>query len=462
MAKVAPASVSNLPAKIGKAKTSNPLDNVTRAEFNSYKTELFKKMDKISDTLVNLLEFKKDKINTDYETKMETEASATQAKTSMFGGGRGRLKGAAPALAAGAGALAAIVAPLVVTFISDLFDSVKKMFGFGDSDSAEKIDVDMKELLDETKLLMDDVEDIKNSVDELNPFSSDDNKPPQTSADIPRSSSSAQQPTMKEPSDTASAPAPVKSGSNLSTPVPSATGGSNRDMIIGEMENAGIADKTAQGNILAQVQAESNFQPRSESMAYSPERLMQVFPNKVGDIDNARKIVAQGQEAIGNVVYGGRMGNAANEGFKYRGRGFIQLTGKNNYAAASKAIGIDLVSNPDLANDPSVAAKIIPWYYKNYKNLNDTQLKNLESVNKATGFVRKAGEAEKRAGLASAQISQLENSPKKQIASIDASQTSISNTKSSNKSMSVTLPLDARNSDPTVSVHDELSSRATT
>lgn len=479
MAKVAPASVSKLPSKIGKSKTSDPLDNVTRAEFNSYKTDLFKRIDVISATLVSLLEFQKDAVNAAYERRVEGDAQREQTKTSMFGKVGKLAKSAAPAIAVGAGALAAIVAPIVITFISDLFDSAKKMFGFGDSDSAEKIDVDMKEVLGETKSLMDDAEDIKNSVDELNPLSSADNKP-QTPSPSPQPAPSAQtnvaEPSGRNPNNsgastptqtaasTTPAPAasPVKSGSSLSTPTPSATGGSNRDMIVGEMENAGIADKTAQGNILAQVQAESNFQPRSESMNYSPERLLQVFPNKVGNIDNARKIVSQGQEAIGNLVYGGRMGNAPDEGFKYRGRGYIQLTGKDNYAAASKAIGVDLVSNPDLANDPKVAAKIVPWYYKNYKRLNDSQLADIGSVNKATGFVRTAGESEKRAALAASQISQLSNAPKNQVASIDASTTTVNSTRSQDKTQPAVIAQSARNPDPTIAVHDELSKRATT
>lgn len=62
---------------------------------------------------------------------------------------------------------------------------------------------------------------------------------------------------------------------------------------------------------------------------------------------------------------GKELGNTEpGDGFKYRGRGFIQITGKSNYAAASKAIFGDnrLVDNPDLANDPAVAAQISAWF----------------------------------------------------------------------------------------------------
>jgi hypothetical protein len=47
----------------------------------------------------------------------------------------------------------------------------------------------------------------------------------------------------------------------------------------------------------------------------------------------------------------------------YRGRGYIQLTGKNNYEYFGKKLGIDLVKNPELANDPEIAAKIVPLFY---------------------------------------------------------------------------------------------------
>ena len=52
------------------------------------------------------------------------------------------------------------------------------------------------------------------------------------------------------------------------------------------------------------------------------------------------------------------------DGAKYKGRGYIQITGKYNYAQAGKALGLDLVKNPKLAEKPSVAAKIAVWYWK--------------------------------------------------------------------------------------------------
>lgn len=63
--------------------------------------------------------------------------------------------------------------------------------------------------------------------------------------------------------------------------------------------------------------------------------------------------------------YDGRMGNSqSGDGYRYRGRGYIQLTGKNNYTQASRALGLDLVKNPDQAATPDVGAKTSVWFWK--------------------------------------------------------------------------------------------------
>lgn len=135
-----------------------------------------------------------------------------------------------------------------------------------------------------------------------------------------------------------------------------------------EMARSGITDPREQAMFMAQMDHESGgFRASQENLNYSAEGLMKTFPKYYKNLADAQKD-ARNPEAIANRVYGGRMGNTqAGDGYKFRGRGAIQLTGKDNYAAASKDLGIDLLGNPDLAADPAVAAKVATWYWKKNK-----------------------------------------------------------------------------------------------
>ena len=160
--------------------------------------------------------------------------------------------------------------------------------------------------------------------------------------------------------------------------------------LLSKLTESGITDKRAQANILAQVKAESGGVAKSESLRYTPERLLKMFPKYFKDLADAEAVVAQGEEAIGNRIYGGRMGNTAEEGYKYRGRGLIQLTGKANYEKFGKLIGVDLVKDPDLANDPDIAQKLAVEYFKEKSKKFD--LTDIAQVGKAVGYVDRGGE----------------------------------------------------------------------
>lgn len=173
--------------------------------------------------------------------------------------------------------------------------------------------------------------------------------------------------------------------------------------LMSALSAGGITDKRAQANIMAQVQAESGGVAKSESLKYSPERLMQVFPKKFKNIEEAQQVAAGGEQAIAERVYGGRMGNtAAGEGFKYRGRGLIQLTGKDNYKKYGDLIGVDLLSNPDLANDPDIARRLAVAYFAE-KQKSGVDLTKSGQVSKAVGHVDIGGaESSRRAMMADA------------------------------------------------------------
>jgi putative chitinase len=106
-----------------------------------------------------------------------------------------------------------------------------------------------------------------------------------------------------------------------------------------------------------------------ENLNYSAKALMATWPSRFPDMDTAEKYERQ-PEKIANKVYSGRMGNTEDgDGAKFIGRGLIQLTGKDNYMAFGEAIGEDLVSNPQLVEEPRYAALSAGWFW-NRKQLN--------------------------------------------------------------------------------------------
>ena len=160
-------------------------------------------------------------------------------------------------------------------------------------------------------------------------------------------------------------------------------GKKNLDFLRGFIQQNGITDPKEQAMFLSQLDHESGgFKVLSENLRYKPESLLKVFPKYFkGGIEEARQVAAGGPEAIANRVYGNRMGNKQEgDGFKYRGRGFIQLTGRDNYAKAGKDLGIDLLGNPDLASQPETAAKIALWYWKQRGISRPAQSGDIEKV----------------------------------------------------------------------------------
>ncbi|WP_177765292.1 glycoside hydrolase family 19 protein [Flavobacterium sp. I3-2] len=123
-------------------------------------------------------------------------------------------------------------------------------------------------------------------------------------------------------------------------------------------------------HFMAQIEHESNLKPISENLNYSKEGLLKVFP-KYFIKDNVDQF-ARKPEKIANRVYANRMGNKdeqSGDGWKFRGRGFIQLTGFNNYYALSNAVNIDYLNNPDLLLTEADALIAALWFWSN-NNLN--------------------------------------------------------------------------------------------
>ena len=135
-------------------------------------------------------------------------------------------------------------------------------------------------------------------------------------------------------------------------------------------------------HFLAQVNYESGYMNYiEEKLTYSAKRLLQVFPKYFKTLDEAKEYEYKG-EKIANKVYANRMGNGSElsgDGWKYRGRGLIQLTGKNNYLKFSKWYNDSsiFVDNPDLLLQPQFAVLSAFFYWDTHK-LNDYIVDNVD------------------------------------------------------------------------------------
>ncbi len=123
---------------------------------------------------------------------------------------------------------------------------------------------------------------------------------------------------------------------------------------------------------LAQIAHESGQLTRlSENLNYSAKRLTQVWPERFPTVERAAAF-ENNPEKLANHVYAGRLGNrdeASGDGWRFRGRGLIQLTGRSNYRAASRGTGLPLEDQPELLDRPVEAAISSAWFWKS-KGLN--------------------------------------------------------------------------------------------
>ncbi|MFY9611518.1 MAG: lytic enzyme [Blastocatellia bacterium] len=95
-----------------------------------------------------------------------------------------------------------------------------------------------------------------------------------------------------------------------------------------------------------------------ESMNYRAERIVQVWPSRFKNVAQAAPF-AHNPEALANKVYGGRMGNIqTGDGWRFIGRGLLQITGRESYERFGRLLGVDLATNSGLAADPAWALKI--------------------------------------------------------------------------------------------------------
>lgn len=156
------------------------------------------------------------------------------------------------------------------------------------------------------------------------------------------------------------------------------------DAVVATCEEFEINTPQRIAGFLSQTSHESGgYTMLTEDLRYRAETLAVCWPNRFAVLGPDKKPVkdAKGKntptkvaqaiagkpELIANMVYANRMSNGPTEsgdGWKYRGRGIKQLTGKDNYARCGAALGLDLVSDPDLLLNPINAVRSAGWFWK--------------------------------------------------------------------------------------------------
>lgn len=175
----------------------------------------------------------------------------------------------------------------------------------------------------------------------------------------------------------------------------------NAEIIIKRLNAKGITNPNSQAGILSIVSKESEFIPRDETTYRntSNARIRQIFGSRVAQLSDPELSALKANDiAFYDQVYGMKwpqlgLGNdKPGDGYKYRGRGFNGITGKYSYAKYGKAIGVDLVNKPDLANDVAIATDILVEYYKDQfknpknklENYNSTGINDFKNVQDST------------------------------------------------------------------------------
>lgn len=140
----------------------------------------------------------------------------------------------------------------------------------------------------------------------------------------------------------------------------------NAKLIDSELVAIGLTNKFLRAGILAVCSKESGFKMFAEiSYRNTPnERIYQIFGyERFKGYDLS--VIKKNDKEFFDLVYNRKdLGNGPFDGYKFRGRGFNQITGRYNYTETGKAIGVDLANNPDLLDQPPIAAKALASFFR--------------------------------------------------------------------------------------------------
>ena len=174
----------------------------------------------------------------------------------------------------------------------------------------------------------------------------------------------------------------------------SASAQSGISAIKSACQKLGFTSPYAQAALLGIAGGESGWKTVEEGFNYTAARLLQVFPSVFkGDQALAQQYAGNPNNSLPEFLYGANtskgkgLGNTQpGDGGNFIGRGYIQLTGRANYSKYAKLSGYDIVSNPKLLNDPTVAAEVSVWYLKDRCKVDQNSPAYFEAAYKAVGL----------------------------------------------------------------------------
>lgn len=169
----------------------------------------------------------------------------------------------------------------------------------------------------------------------------------------------------------------------------------------GVLDQIGINTPLRLAHFMAQISHEcAKGTMLVENLRYSSQRMRQVFPKRFPDEASTEGFVND-ERAFGNKVYNGRMGNRpeTDDGFNFRGRGCIQMTGRDNYTAIGESCGLDLANNPDLAADPQNLLLIAGTIFEKLGCLPECDREDVVRVSAGVNLGNPNGNPEKINGL---------------------------------------------------------------
>ena len=154
-------------------------------------------------------------------------------------------------------------------------------------------------------------------------------------------------------------------------PISGTSSGDNHQFLINALDAAGITSRVVRNGLAAIIVGECHFVPQTEGSyaGTSVARIRTVFGSRVKEFSDEQLTELRADDVkFFDVVYGGRFGNdRPGDGFRYRGRGFIQLTFHDNYEHFGNKIHRNLLTDSDVVNQPAVAAEVAVAYLERYK-----------------------------------------------------------------------------------------------